>query len=265
MKPKTFSALVFGLLSFLIVTSRFAEAADIKMRIVVINPSTDKTQSKTIKNYLPKEVTPKGVKDAGGLEIEYDNEQGLYYVYKNDIPLTPGETKTFEVVIDDVWMVSDDKLQSVNSRVDNILAHLKDTPYAEPADLVAQTIRSRLEEIKRTQNDVTVSRQQHIAYYRDNLKVLDAIQIDIERLEKMLVAVGGPPNVQLMEKSKVDLKSPTQKTTWLVIFVILIFVMILAGAFFFTWQSQAKVTENIFKREKADSFSEFKKPEPPGA
>jgi hypothetical protein len=34
----------------------------------------------------------------------------------------------------------------------------------------------------------------------------------------------------------------------------------LGGAFYFTWQGQARVTENIFTREKDLSFSEFKNP-----
>jgi len=250
-------------LLFLVYGAGTALAADLKMRIVLINPSAEKSQSKSIKNYLPKEVTPKDVKDSGGLDIDYDNEQGAYYVYKNDIPLAPGETKTFEVVIADVWMVAEDKLQSMRARTDAAMRHLEGTVYFDSGSLIAKMIKSRIDDILKTQGDQTVSRQQHIAYYRDNVKAVEQIQSDIDRLEKMLVAVGGPPNLDLVEQSDINLKAPSSKTTWVIIFVILVFIMILGGAFYFTWQGQARMTENIFKREKDESFSEFKKPQSP--
>ncbi|HTL69678.1 MAG TPA: hypothetical protein VL404_00145 [Candidatus Eisenbacteria bacterium] len=235
-------------------------AATVKMRMVIVNPSTSKTQTKSIKSYLPKEVTLKDVKDNGGLDIDYDAEQALLYVAK-DIELAPGETKTFEIVLDDVWLVPDTKLHALEERTNNVLGKLKDTPYFEQADILAKTILGRLTEILNTQSDPNVTRQQHIAYYRDNLKVLDSVMADIERLEKILVTAGGPPNVELMENSEVNLKSPSTKTTWILIFIILIFISILGGAFYFTWQGQARVTENIFMREKDTAFSEFKAPE----
>jgi hypothetical protein len=238
-------------------------AGTVKMRIVIVNPSTTKTQVKEIKSYLPKEITLKDVKDNGGLEVDFDEAQSLLFIYKK-VELAPNETKSFEIILEDVWNVPDAKVAELRTRTETIMGKLKDTPYFEQADLVAKTILGRLDEIARTQADANVTRQQHIAYYRDNLKTLDSIMDDIARLEKILVTTGGPPNIDLMEQSDVNLKSPTTKTTWIVIFVILIFISILGGAFYFTWQGQARVTENIFSREKDSTFSDFNKNPKPG-
>lgn len=237
-----------------------AHAATIKMRIVVVNPSATKTQTKSIKNFLPKEAQLRDVLDDGGLTLDYDAEQGLLFVSKDGIELAPGETKTFEVTIEDVWTVPEDKLEHLAKRTDNLLKQLSDTSFFEQADLIGKTILGRLEEVRRTQNDATVSRQQHIAYHRDNLKILESVKIDIEKLEKLVVTAGGPPSLDLIEESDANLKAPSSKTTWIVIFIILTFISILGGAFYFTWQGQARVTENIFTREKDASFSEFKDP-----
>lgn len=234
-----------------------AAAATVKMRMVVVNPSTTKTQTKLVKNYLPKEVTLKDVIDDGGLEVDYDAEQGMLFVTK-EIELAPSETKTFEIVLNDVWMVGDHKMEPLKKRTEITLKKLEDSPYFAQADLLAKTILGRLEEIVRTQSDQSVSRQQHIAYYRDNLKVLESVAADVERLEKLLVTAGGPPNVELLENTDAHLKSPNTKTTWILIFIILIFISILGGAFYFTWQGQARVTENIFTREKDVTFSDLK-------
>jgi hypothetical protein len=228
------------------------------MRIVIVNPSPTKTQEKEIKSYLPKEITLKDVKDNGGLEIEFDDAQSLLYVYKK-IELAPSEMKSFELVLDDVWLVADQKLTDLRKRTDRIMEKLKDSSYFEQASLIAKTVYGRLDTITLSQADPNISRQQHIAYYRDNLKIIEAIIEDLDRLEKILVTTGGPPNVELMENTDVNLKSPTTKTTWIVIFIILIFITILAAAFYFTWQGQARVTENIFTREKDATFSDFNK------
>ncbi len=235
-----------------------AWAGPVKMRIVIVNPSTTKTQEKEIKNYLPKEITLKDIRDNGGLNVEFDEAQSLLFVSKK-VELAPGETKSFELLLDDVWVVPDQKTGDLRKRTDGIMEKLKDSAYFDQADLLAKTIYGRLDEILRTQSDPNVSRQQHIAYFRDNQKILASILEDVDRLEKILVTTGGPPNIDLMENTDVNLKSPTTKTTWIVIFIILIFITILAGAFYFTWQGQARVTENIFTREKDATFSDFNK------
>src|SRR3989338_7139135 len=81
-----------------------AFAAAVRMRIVVLNPSSTLTQTKSVRTPLPKEITMQNIKDDGGMEIEYDSKEGAFVVFKNDIPLEPGETKVYEVIIDDVWM-----------------------------------------------------------------------------------------------------------------------------------------------------------------
>jgi len=250
---------VFILLLFLGLGVSHAWAAGVvKMRVVLVNPSAKKAQTKSVKTYLPKEVTMKDIKDNGGLDVEYDQEQGAFFASKNDIELAPLETKTFELVIDDVWNVSDDKLQGLRGRTDRTLGLLKGKPHYAEAEVLGKTIYGRLENILKAQNDPAASKQQHIAYYRDNLTLLKTVEDDIDKLEKILVAVGGPPNLDLIEKSDVNLKSPSSKTTWILIFIILIFVAILGGAFYFTWQRQASITENIFTKEKGNSFSELK-------
>lgn len=257
MKPKHSFQRIFLCLLILSGAVSTAFAATIKMRVVVVNPSETKAQTKSVKNYLPKEATRQAVLDPGGLEMDYDDKEGALFVYKENIELAPGETKTFEVMMNDVWMIAEERLESFRSQTEKLVGLFNGTVFSNDVDTIAQTIYGRLDEISKTQNDPAVSRQQHIAYYRDNLKILDSVVKDIERLEKMLVTLGGPPKV-VEEDAK--LKSPNAKTTWLIIFAILIFMAILGASFYFTWQGQAKVAENIFTREKDATFPEFKRP-----
>ena len=59
-------------------------------------------------------------------------------------------------------------------------------------------------------------------------------------MEKLLSFTGGPPVPEMMEHSPLKSDAPSTKTTWLVIFLIMIFMGLLAGQFFFTWQRRVK-------------------------
>ena len=258
MKWRALAGLIFFVCA--VIAPSAALAATVKMRVVVVNPSKTKTQTANVKSYLPKEITLNDVVETGGLEIEYDQEQGLFFAYKSSVELAPGETKNYEIVLKDVWMVSDEKLNNYTARTDKLEELLKDTAYAEEAGQIIGKISGNIEGIRITQSDANITRQQHIAAYRNNLGTLEVIKDDLAKLEKILVTVGGPPNPELIEESEINLKAPSSKTTWILIFVVMIFVAILSGTFFFTWHRQAKITENIFSHEKDNSFSDFKAP-----
>lgn len=240
-----------------------AWAGPMKMRIVVVNPSDSKPQTKTIKSYLPKEVTKEDVISDAGLSVEYDPDQGLFYVYKETVELAPLETKTFEVVVNDVWVIPDDKLEQIRIRTQTVMEHLKGTAFAEQSQIIADTVLGRLEKIVQTQSDPNVSRQQHIAFFRDNQTALQALKEDLQKLEKLAVATGGPASLEMMEEGEAAPKAPTIRATWVVIFAILVFIGVLGGAFYFTWHSQVRITENIFTKEKNQQFPEFKSDPPP--
>ena len=227
--------------------------ASIRMKVVVLNPSATLTQTKSVRTPLPKEVTLQNIKDDGGVEIEYDNKEGALFAVKNDIVLEPGETKVFEIIIEDVWMMNEDKLESSRKRTEKIVDAMKTSKAYERAALIGEGIYAHIDQIIRAQNNQTVSTNQHIAYYRDNLQLMDSIQKDIAELEKLLVTAGGTISLEAVENADLNVRGPDIKTTWAIIFVILIFISILGAVFYFTWQSQAgakakeKETPGVYK------------------
>jgi len=239
MKNKLATAMAF--MAFLCFGVFLADGycAAVRMRIVVLNPSATLTQTKSVRTPLPKEVTMQNIKDDGGMEIEYDSKEGSFVVFKNDIPLEPGETKVFEVIIDDVWMMPEDKLESQRVRTEKIVNAMKTSKAYERAALISEGIYAHIDQIIKSQNNQSVTTNQHIAYYRDNLQLADSIQKDIAELEKLLVTAGGSISLEAVENSDINVKGPDQKTTWVIIFVILIFIAILGAVFYLTWQGQA--------------------------
>ena len=97
---------------------------------------------------------------------------------------------------------------------------------------------------------------QHIAFYRDNLQLVESIQKDIAELEKILVTAGGTVSLEAVEDADLNVRGPDTKTTWLIIFVILVFIGILGGVFYFTWQSQAGGSKTKEKDAADGAFKE---------
>lgn len=229
-------------------------AENLTFRYVVVNPSATKTQTAHIKKYLPEEVTPKDIVDSGGLELEYDTQRSFYYVHKEDIELAPKEVRAFEVEIEDIWIVPQHKIYDLENRTNSALTHLEGTEFYEKAEEIANTIYQRLDGIKASQSDESISRQQHIGLYRENMITVDGIKEDIAKIEKILVTAGGPPAPELLADAKIKAEAPTKTMTWIVIFVIVIFMGLLAGVMFFTWQRQGAITRDAISESKKDAF-----------
>ncbi|TAN61541.1 hypothetical protein EPN16_03060 [bacterium] len=223
-------------------------------RLAVVNPSKAKKQKIEIKNYLPQEVKPKDVIDSAGLDIEYDQEKSLYYAYKPNVELAPGEIKVFKIEVEDIWLLPDAELSALKSQTDDIVKRLENTTYALQAKTAGENIYRRLDEIKNTQSDEAVSRSQHIGIYRQNLETIQSVKKDIAELEKLLRPSTGPDAPEVLEKAKLKMALPSATTTWLIIIIIIIFLGMLAAVFFFVLQGQIRSSHNALKEAKESAF-----------
>ncbi|MCK5451320.1 MAG: hypothetical protein KAI70_06110 [Candidatus Omnitrophica bacterium] len=245
---------VVGMLIILTLTFSVVATADVKMRVVAVNPSETEFKTTKVQIYLPEEVTPGDIVDPGELLIEYDAKKSIYYMHKKEVELGPRQTKIFEVLIRDVWIIPEVELGLLEKRTTRILLRLQDTDYYKEAVQMADIIFQRIEEIRTGQSDITISRENHIGIYRTNLKVVERIKDDIDKLEKLLIYVGGPPSPEMLEDSELKMDSPTDRTTWFIIFIIIGFMGLLGVVFFFTWHQQAQITEKVMLNARKTSF-----------
>ena len=238
------------------VVSTSVEGGSVVFRIFAVNPSKIKPQKVQIKNYLLEEVKPRDIMDLNGLDLEYDAEKALYYVYKNDLELAPGEVRAFRVHVEDIWFIAQSTLTDLREHASGILARLEKSEYYDQAKAIADSIFSRLDYIATSQGDDSMSREQHIGLYRENVKTVDAIKEDLAKMEKILVTAGGPPAPEMLAKTNIKANSPTKTMTWIVIFLIVIFVGLLAGVLFFTWYSQTKISKEELLSARKSAFPE---------
>ena len=234
----------------------------IELKIKAVNPSKKAKQITPVRYSLPSEISPRYIVDRNGLDMAYDFNKQCFYLYKDDLELAPEQSKEYVVRVRDIWNISDTELDALASHTDNIMLLLQGTEYLKQAQVSADKITANIDEIIKTQG-YKVSAMEHIAYYRDNVKLLRDVKKSIAELEKFVsqrgvtagVTVkwpeeggGGPltrrargyKGLDLIAQSIFKGQAPTVATTWKVIFLIIGFIGIIAAFFFTLWYIQSK-------------------------
>ncbi|RKY31297.1 MAG: hypothetical protein DRP74_05220, partial [Candidatus Omnitrophota bacterium] len=221
------------------------ESGSVVLRVLVVNPSKNISRTVPFKFYLPREVKSEHIMHKGELELGYDAQQGLYYVYK-DIELEPAESKRLFVEIEDIWVIDPQEIESLETQAKDFAEALKESSYTERSDYLMSKIARNLSEIKERQGKATnINPEQHISAYRENVKLLDVVKEDVLEMERLASRVVHVP--------------PT--ATWRMIIMIVIFLAILSLVFFIIWQSKLKevavpAAEEEAKKEAAEEIEE---------
>jgi len=175
--------------------------ASMVIKMIVANPSATETKTVPVKAYLPKGVEPEHILDLGDFKVGYDFEQSLYYVYQ-DVTLAPKESIELKAEIKDIWIISNDEVQSIGDHVKKIMTVLEKSEYYNQAKLLSDNILERLDEVTKRQSAVGVSVEKRLSDYEVNVKTLNEVKRDVGALEDLAIEVGGLPGEKVMEKSE---------------------------------------------------------------
>ncbi|MBN2119653.1 MAG: hypothetical protein JW734_01180, partial [Candidatus Omnitrophica bacterium] len=237
--------------------STFLQEGSVRFKIVAANPSKVKSQRVPVKVYLPEEVESKDILDLGGLSLEFDPEKSLYYVYGNDILLEPGQTRTFEVVVEDIWLIPEEEIKILEEKLDYFLKVFEGSEYYFKMEELFKKAGKLFKEIILSQNDPSLTRSQHIGVYRDNRYALRKLKEEIWEMEKILQQSQGLLVPRTLAKTRFKTDAPTKTATWIAIFVIIFFLALLSLVVFFSWHRQARATEKVISDVKQASFGKF--------
>lgn len=209
----------FGLLFF----GYLPAQANIALKVMVVNPSKEQSQSVPVKVYLPKETKPEDVVDKSDLEISYDTQQGSYFIY-GEYLLKPGEVIDKDVELKDIWVIPNTEIESLRVEAIKLFDLLKSTEFAERVDYLRQNIEGKLNQIDESQKNAPANPERHISDYRDNVKVLESVKTEIA-LVRSLLSNSKPFSVNLV---------------WRLIVIIIVFLALLGVSFFIIWQKQIR-------------------------
>ncbi len=236
------------------------ELEPVSISVVVANPSKEKSHTIPVKIDLPHEINPEDILERGDLALHYDDQRSIYFLHNEAVELEPQETKVFEVVVKNVWIIPQAEIEELRDYGQLLIKRLEKSEYGEAGLKLFKLINSRLDRIIERQADETMGQKQRIGAYRQNLQMIEEVKEYLQKMEKILSFQGGPPVPQMLEESDVKSDAPSTKTTWLVIFSILVFIGLLGAQFFFTWHRRASSEKDFQTRqkEKLPGASSFK-------
>lgn len=241
-------AIIGGLLACVV----FAPVAwaEIVLKLLIVNPSQTEVKEFTVRNPLPPEVKPEHVLDADGLKVDYDAQQGMYFVV-GTVTLKPKESMTKRIVLQDVWSIPAERFAALRGEMDDMLAKLSGTLYEERGAVMARAIERQLDDVEGHQRQAFIANpDEHITTYRADLKALQLVEADLVSLRQLMVMAALNPSSSpspIVSMAPADAGDGTRLrgslsilTTWRIIFAVLGLLGLVSLSFFFVWQRQLK-------------------------
>jgi len=222
----------------------------VTISVVAANPSAEKTQKLPIKIDLPQEVKPDDIIEKGELQVQYDDKSSTYFLFNKEIILKPKETRVFNVLVRNVWVIPQGQLDEFKQTAAMLLKRLQNSEYFETGKKLVEGINQKLSAIALKQNDETISQKQRIGAYRHHLQMIEQVKEDLTKMEKLLTFQGGPPIPEMLKESKVKSDAPSTKTTWFIIFGILIGLGAMGAQFYFIWHRRAAAEKRGLESQK---------------
>jgi hypothetical protein len=238
----------------------YAQTGGVDLKIHVANPSQKEPQTIPVKVYLPKEATPKDIKDdLGDLKLDYDPDTGMYYVH-GEVVLEAGQSITKTVHMQDIWVFSEEQLVAFVGRAKERAAKLTEPASAQEATVIVQRVEQKVEAILKRQKETDGKPAERIQAYRQGLAVITTIEQDLDALDKLKEDPLGRREGKGLSKepdSRIALlagsedspeggaplgRSISMTTAWRMIFVILGFLGAMSAVFFLTWHRLLRVT-----------------------
>lgn len=173
----------FGALAGVILVAGFFISvrawADLNINVIAVNASDKDFKEQDVKFYLPKELEPSDVLDMGDLKIDYDVDQGEYFVY-GKYTFNPKETKTFKIKVKDVWVIQSQEIDvlknQLNESVDLIQKDKVKKEFYPQALVARDKLNAQIDFIVAQQNNYSENIDRRIEQYRAYRKQLLGIR-----------------------------------------------------------------------------------------
>lgn len=224
------------------------EWGSVVIKFIIVNPADSTDQKIPFKAFLPKEVKQEYIMDLGGLSLNYDATTEQYYV-TTDIALKSGESVTRSVEIKDIWIISQDEIDSTKKQAEEMAAGLNNTSYNAQAITLKTDINTRLDKIVRKQKDSNATPQDHILAYRENQEELKAVNENMKGIKDLVLNSGTGKNLLA------SIGGIQTFATWGIVLV-LIFGMGALGFFYYAlWRKRILSSRGAGKKEKNKNAS----------
>jgi hypothetical protein len=170
-------------------------AASVILKIRAVNPSPTNAQNVEIKSYLPPRAAAPNIINLGDMEVGYDVQEGLSYVHRN-VELGPGEVRTFDVEIEDIWVIPEKAIADLKTHAAALVEMLRKSAVLKEAQELDGKVEKNLNLVTEDQDRNSlrlVKAEDHIRAYEINLSRLERAKEDVAMLENLVIGTGADP------------------------------------------------------------------------
>ena len=203
------------------------------IRITVRNTSPTEKRGIDVSRDLPPELKIDDVLDADGLEVARDPNRDICMVRIRDLELEPGEIRPFNIRVRDKWNVNQPRIGTLRVVGDGLLEKIRAKDRYESLEETVVSVLADLDRIAAETGPEELS-DEYVAFYRSQANRLDVIERRINRIEDALKPITAT------KKWGFNVKPPSPKTTWLIIYIILGFLAVVSLLFFFRWYGRTQ-------------------------
>lgn len=151
-----------------------AFCANLYLNVVAVN-GTDEEREKELRTVLPHELTAEDIIDTDGLRLDYDIEASAYVV-TGYIKLGPKETKTYKILIKDLWRFENDQFNKVFEQIETSLKQLEGSKFYKAGKIKKQVLEQRLDFLLQEQARHADNIEHRIDLYRVYVQEFEAIR-----------------------------------------------------------------------------------------
>jgi hypothetical protein len=172
--------------------------AQVAINFIAVNASETEAKEVDVKYYLPEELQPDDILNTGELDLGYDVDKGMYFVYKT-MKFDLKESRTFKVLVKDVWRIEEEEINVLKNQVDENLKLLEGSESYQYAVKAREHIHQEIDYIFNQQKNYSDNIDRRIEEYRAFKAELETVRnnaYDLDYLEHESRALDE------MEKSK---------------------------------------------------------------
>ncbi|MCA9400765.1 MAG: hypothetical protein KC713_04000 [Candidatus Omnitrophica bacterium] len=138
--------------------------AQVVLNILAVN-GTDEAREKEIKSFLPEGLKKEDILDTSGLSVDYDINEGAYFVHGN-VSLNGRETREFKVRVRDIWQINYDDVSQVKNQIDEGFQLVENTEYEDIGKIKKDALNKRLSDVVERQENHADNIERRIDRYR---------------------------------------------------------------------------------------------------
>ncbi|MBU0572706.1 SH3 domain-containing protein [Patescibacteria group bacterium] len=172
------------------IASTWLELGSIVFKSLITNPSSLISQTVPLKYYLPPEVREEDIISTDDdLTVKYDAEQDQYYV-EGEFTLGAGQTKTVSIQVNDIWVITEEQVESLRKQAEELSRPLEKTSYFAQGVTLKSDIDVSLDKIIELQK-TAITPEQKIRAYREAEIELDAVNTKMDKLQELVTEAGS--------------------------------------------------------------------------